>query len=134
MRLMTLALTLACTSLTQADDADLHKLAGDATTVLKTHCYRCHGQDGAIDGDRREARPAGGDVDYADSRPVAADVGLRLRQLTPVARTAFCRSALLGAPDFPSWVFDALLDREVVDQSAHCLMLRQAHDIGHRYF
>ncbi|MFI5585446.1 BTAD domain-containing putative transcriptional regulator [Amycolatopsis sp. NPDC051758] len=37
---------------------------------------------------------------------------LSLRQLPASARTAFCRSAVLGAQDFPSWVFDALLDRD----------------------
>ncbi|MGW3997726.1 BTAD domain-containing putative transcriptional regulator [Amycolatopsis sp. NPDC004772] len=36
---------------------------------------------------------------------------LSLRQLPPAARTAFGRSAVLGAQDFPSWVVDALLDR-----------------------
>ncbi|ADJ46191.1 SARP family transcriptional regulator [Amycolatopsis mediterranei S699] len=36
---------------------------------------------------------------------------LSLRQLPPSARTAFGRSAVLGAQDFPSWVVDALLDR-----------------------
>ncbi|KDN22363.1 SARP family transcriptional regulator [Amycolatopsis rifamycinica] len=36
---------------------------------------------------------------------------LSLRQLPPAARTAFGRSAVLGAQDFPSWVIDALLDR-----------------------
>jgi DNA-binding SARP family transcriptional activator len=44
---------------------------------------------------------------------------LSLRQLPPSARTAFCRSAVLGAQDFPSWVVDPLLDRtgthEVLD-------------------
>ncbi|WIV55267.1 AfsR/SARP family transcriptional regulator [Amycolatopsis nalaikhensis] len=44
---------------------------------------------------------------------------LSLRQLPASARTAFCRSAVLGAQDFPSWVVDALLDRggahEVLD-------------------
>ncbi|MDQ7804779.1 BTAD domain-containing putative transcriptional regulator [Amycolatopsis sp. A133] len=37
---------------------------------------------------------------------------LSLRQLPPSARTAFGRSAVLGAQDFPSWVIDALLDRD----------------------
>ncbi|MCR6483947.1 tetratricopeptide repeat protein [Amycolatopsis sp. OK19-0408] len=37
---------------------------------------------------------------------------LSLRQLPASARTAFCRSAVLGAQDFPSWVLDALLDRD----------------------
>ncbi|MEV6641820.1 BTAD domain-containing putative transcriptional regulator [Amycolatopsis sp. NPDC051371] len=37
---------------------------------------------------------------------------LSLRQLPADARTAFCRSAVLGAQDFPSWVVDALLDRD----------------------
>jgi DNA-binding SARP family transcriptional activator len=37
---------------------------------------------------------------------------LSLRQLPPSARTAFGRSAVLGAQDFPSWVVDALLDRD----------------------
>ncbi|MET8848928.1 BTAD domain-containing putative transcriptional regulator [Amycolatopsis sp. NPDC004625] len=37
---------------------------------------------------------------------------LSLRQLPPSARTAFGRTAVLGAQDFPSWVVDALLDRE----------------------
>jgi DNA-binding SARP family transcriptional activator len=50
---------------------------------------------------------------------VRSSFELSLRQLAPPARTAFCRSALLGAQDFPSWVFDALLDRagthEVLD-------------------
>ncbi|MFG1646454.1 BTAD domain-containing putative transcriptional regulator [Amycolatopsis sp. NPDC049252] len=50
---------------------------------------------------------------------VRSSFELSLRQLAPAARTAFCRSALLGAQDFPSWVFDALLDRagthEVLD-------------------
>ncbi|MGW4064026.1 BTAD domain-containing putative transcriptional regulator [Amycolatopsis sp. NPDC004747] len=36
---------------------------------------------------------------------------LSLRQLPQAARTAFGRSAVLGAQDFPSWVVDALLDR-----------------------
>ena len=44
---------------------------------------------------------------------------LSLRQLPADARTAFCRTAVLGAQDFPSWVVDALLDRggthEVLD-------------------
>jgi DNA-binding SARP family transcriptional activator len=50
---------------------------------------------------------------------VRSSFELSLRQLEPAARTAFCRTALLGAQDFPSWVFDALLDRrgthEVLD-------------------
>ncbi len=29
---------------------DPKQLAGQAQTILKTHCYRCHGQDGAIEG------------------------------------------------------------------------------------
>ncbi|WP_439379988.1 BTAD domain-containing putative transcriptional regulator [Amycolatopsis lexingtonensis] len=37
---------------------------------------------------------------------------LSLRQLPARARTAFCRSAVLGAQDFPSWVVDAVLGRE----------------------
>ncbi|MEU8639513.1 BTAD domain-containing putative transcriptional regulator [Amycolatopsis sp. NPDC048633] len=37
---------------------------------------------------------------------------LSLRQLPADARTAFCRAAVLGAQDFPSWVVDALLDRD----------------------
>lgn len=37
---------------------------------------------------------------------------LSLRQLPADARTAFCRAAVLGAQDFPSWVIDALLDRD----------------------
>jgi DNA-binding SARP family transcriptional activator/tetratricopeptide (TPR) repeat protein len=44
---------------------------------------------------------------------------LSLRQLPARARTAFCRSAVLGAHDFPGWVVDALLNRrgthEVLD-------------------
>ncbi|UOZ05050.1 BTAD domain-containing putative transcriptional regulator [Amycolatopsis sp. WQ 127309] len=50
---------------------------------------------------------------------VRSSFELSLRQLGPAARTAFCRTAVLGAQDFPSWVFDALLDRrgthEVLD-------------------
>ncbi|WP_346140414.1 AfsR/SARP family transcriptional regulator [Kutzneria viridogrisea] len=50
---------------------------------------------------------------------VRSSFELSLRQLCGPARTAFCRSALLGAQDFPSWVLDALLDRrdthEVLD-------------------
>ncbi|SEF21303.1 DNA-binding transcriptional activator of the SARP family [Amycolatopsis pretoriensis] len=50
---------------------------------------------------------------------VRASFELSLRQLPAPARTAFCRSAVLGAQDFPSWVLDALLDRadahEVLD-------------------
>ena len=33
-----------------AADDDPKKLASDMQLVLKTHCYRCHGQDGAIEG------------------------------------------------------------------------------------
>src|SRR5581483_11919248 len=35
--------------LASADD-DPKQLAAQAQAVLKTHCYRCHGQDGAIEG------------------------------------------------------------------------------------
>ncbi|SDX95318.1 DNA-binding transcriptional activator of the SARP family [Amycolatopsis xylanica] len=42
---------------------------------------------------------------------VRSSFELSLRQLSEAARTAFCRSALLGAQDFPSWVMDELLDR-----------------------
>ncbi len=45
--LPTLAL-LALASPARADDAK--QLAQQARTVLKTHCYRCHGQDGSVEG------------------------------------------------------------------------------------
>ena len=43
-----LALIAFAPSVGAADDAKL--LAQQAQTVLKTHCYRCHGQDGSIEG------------------------------------------------------------------------------------
>ena len=43
-----LALFAFCTPAIAADDAKL--LAQQAQTVLKTHCYRCHGQEGSIEG------------------------------------------------------------------------------------
>src|SRR6476620_3179338 len=33
-----------------APPASNPELAGKALTVLRTHCYRCHGQDGAVEG------------------------------------------------------------------------------------
>ncbi|MBP3959421.1 WD40 repeat domain-containing protein [Gemmata sp. G18] len=39
---------LALASPARADDAK--QLAQQAKTVLKTHCYRCHGQDGSVEG------------------------------------------------------------------------------------
>src|SRR5262245_51631514 len=48
------ALTLAAVWLlgapARAADEDAKALAAKAHAVLKTHCYRCHGQDGAVEG------------------------------------------------------------------------------------
>jgi tetratricopeptide (TPR) repeat protein len=44
-----LALTLGASS-GRADDIDPHALARQARDILKTHCYRCHGHDGANEG------------------------------------------------------------------------------------
>ena len=41
---------LALTSPARAAEDDALKLATQARTVLKTHCYRCHGQDGSVEG------------------------------------------------------------------------------------
>ncbi|MEC3981774.1 AfsR/SARP family transcriptional regulator [Amycolatopsis sp. H20-H5] len=41
---------------------------------------------------------------------VRSSFELSLRQLSVAAQHAFCRLALLGPQDFPSWVLDALLD------------------------
>lgn len=47
--LLPLLALLAFTAHARADD-DAKKLAAQATAVLKTHCYRCHGQDGSVEG------------------------------------------------------------------------------------
>src|SRR5262249_23247376 len=46
----TLALLLAAATPATAADADKQVLAAKAQAVLKTHCYRCHGQDGSVEG------------------------------------------------------------------------------------
>jgi mono/diheme cytochrome c family protein/sugar lactone lactonase YvrE len=51
MRMMTLlGLFTLLVATVQANEADGRKIAEEATAVLKTHCYRCHGQDGNIEG------------------------------------------------------------------------------------
>src|SRR5215213_9502268 len=47
--LLTPLALLALASPARAAD-DPKQLARQAQTVLKTHCYRCHGQDGSIEG------------------------------------------------------------------------------------
>lgn len=46
---LTLALLLAAPHASAAD-ADKQVLAAKARDILKTHCYRCHGQDGSVEG------------------------------------------------------------------------------------
>ncbi|HEV3436601.1 MAG TPA: c-type cytochrome domain-containing protein, partial [Gemmata sp.] len=49
--ILSLAATLVLIAAGPAFSADDPKqLAGQAKAILKTHCYRCHGQDGAIEG------------------------------------------------------------------------------------
>jgi mono/diheme cytochrome c family protein len=47
---LTLALLLAAAVQAPAADADKQVLAAKAQAVLKAHCYRCHGQDGSVEG------------------------------------------------------------------------------------
>jgi tetratricopeptide (TPR) repeat protein len=43
-------LLLACCSFTTAQQPDKAALASKASAILKANCYRCHGQDGAVEG------------------------------------------------------------------------------------
>src|SRR3954465_14630234 len=47
---LTLALLLAAAAHAPAADADRQVLAARARDVLRAHCYRCHGQDGSVEG------------------------------------------------------------------------------------
>ena len=50
-RILPLAVAAVLGSVSPAAAADdPKKLASEALLVLKTHCFRCHGQDGAIEG------------------------------------------------------------------------------------
>src|SRR5947209_7166979 len=47
---LTLGLLLAAATYAPAADADRQVLVAKAQAVLKVHCYRCHGQDGSVEG------------------------------------------------------------------------------------
>jgi WD40 repeat protein/mono/diheme cytochrome c family protein len=47
---LAVAFLVGFTPLAKAADDDPKQLASQAQAVFKTHCYRCHGQDGAIEG------------------------------------------------------------------------------------
>ena len=48
--LLLLALVALASPARAADKPDATQLAQQAKAVLKTHCYRCHGQDGSVEG------------------------------------------------------------------------------------